>query len=215
MAARGGNPARGRVLCIEALRLSDAIGDRAGSTQALNFLSAISRDEGERGKAMARYAEGLRLARGVGDLWATCWALDGLAAAARELDELEIAARILARSAGLAARSWYVPSPRELRDLDVMLLRKDLGAEDFARASAGGGVMSAREVVACALAFATRNARPVLRVVQWPFSAPWWAGAREADRDRTSQRAFGRHRQSATAARAARRRARHHPPQGR
>jgi predicted ATPase/DNA-binding SARP family transcriptional activator len=159
MAARCGTPARGIALCSDALRLSDAIGDRAGSAQALNFLAAISRDEDDQQTAIARYAEALRLAREVGDLWATCWALDGLAGAARAFAEPEIAARLLAKSARLAARSWYVPSPREraLRDHDTDALRGELDAADLERAIAEGDVMGVGEVVSCALAFAARH----------------------------------------------------------
>lgn len=162
MAARCGNPARGAALCLDALRLSDAINDRAGSAQALNFMASISRDAGDTQVAVVRHAEALRLAREVGDLWATCWALDGLAGAAREAGEPEIAARLLAKSARLAARSWYVPSPHErvLRDGDVTGLRAELGAVDFERAIAEGDVMSVGEAVSCALAFASRQSRP-------------------------------------------------------
>ena len=160
MAALCGDSARGTAMCSDALRLSDAISDRAGSAQALNFLASISRDAGATEMAVARHAEALRLARDAGDLWATCWALDGLAGAALEFDELEIAARMLATSATLAARSWYQPSPREreLRDHDIDALRELLGDSDFERASAEGGVMGVGEVVSCALAFAARHA---------------------------------------------------------
>jgi predicted ATPase/DNA-binding SARP family transcriptional activator len=160
MAARCDSPARGRTLCSDALRLSDAIGDRAGSAQALNFLGAISRDHGDLDTVIEHHAEALRLGRAVGDLWATCWALDGLAGAARLRGELEIAARLLASSTKLADRSWYVPSPRErdLREEDLAALRRGLGAADFEAASAAGEVMGAGEVVACALAFAARSA---------------------------------------------------------
>jgi hypothetical protein len=159
MAARCDSPARGRALCSDALRLSDAIGDRAGSAQALNFLGAISRDEDDVATALERHAEALRLGRAAGDLWSTCWALDGLAGAALELGEPEIAARLLASSAKLAKRSWYVPSPREreLRDRDVAALRGVLGEPDFEQATADGELMSVGEVVACALAFVARN----------------------------------------------------------
>ena len=66
---------------------------------------------------------------------------------------------MLAKSTGLAAKSWYVPSPREreLRDRDLDALRELLGDEDFERASAEGGVMGVGEVVSCALAFASRH----------------------------------------------------------
>ncbi|MDX6719609.1 MAG: hypothetical protein QOJ63_1863 [Solirubrobacteraceae bacterium] len=160
MAARCDSPVRGRALCSDALRLSDAIGDRAGSAQALNFLGAISRDDDDLHSVIERHAEALRLGREVGDLWATCWALDGLAGAARLLGELEIAARLLASSTKLAERSWYVPSSheRDLREEDLAALRSGLGAADFEAASAAGELMSAGEVVACALAFATRSA---------------------------------------------------------
>lgn len=159
MAARCGSAARGTAMCSDALRLSDEIGDRAGSAQALNFLAAISRDEGDLQAAAARYAEALRLAREVGDLWATCWALDGLAGAARAFAEPEIAARLLAKSAGLAARSWYVPSPRErqLRGSDADALREELGSDELERATAEGERMGVGEAVACALAFAGRH----------------------------------------------------------
>jgi predicted ATPase/DNA-binding SARP family transcriptional activator len=160
MAARCGKAARGITLCNDALRISDAIHDRAGSAQALNFLASISRDQGDPQTGVARHAEALRLAREVGDLWATCWALDGLAGAARRFREPEIATRLLASSTKLAARSWYMPSPgeRELRGDDHDSLRAELGGEDFERAAADGAVMGVGEVVSCALAFASRHA---------------------------------------------------------
>ena len=77
-----------------------AIGDRAGSAQALNFLAAISRDNGDHETALGAIREALSLAREVGELWATCWALDGLAGIARDVGEPEIAARLLAHSGG-------------------------------------------------------------------------------------------------------------------
>jgi non-specific serine/threonine protein kinase len=159
MAARCGNPTRGKALCRAALELSDAIDDWAGSAQALNYLAAISRDEGDQETAIADHAEALSLARRVGELWATCWALDGLAGAAREVGELEVAARLLAHSGGLAARAGYRQSPhwRELRENDIAQLQAALGAEDFERAAIEGDLMAVGDAVACALAFATRH----------------------------------------------------------
>ncbi|HEX4362909.1 MAG TPA: BTAD domain-containing putative transcriptional regulator [Solirubrobacteraceae bacterium] len=161
MAARCDSPARGRALCNDALRLSDAIGDRAGSAQALNFLGAISRDEDDLDSLIDRHAEALRLGRAAGDLWATCWALDGLAGAALQRGEGEIAARLLASSTRLAQRSWYMPSPREreLREADLEVLREALGVADFEHATTEGELMGVGEIVACALAFAARHAQ--------------------------------------------------------
>lgn len=158
MAATCGSPARGTALCTDALRLSEAINDRAGSAQALNFLAAISRHADQPRVAIVRHAEALRLAREVGDVWATCWALDGIAGAARETGQPEIAARLHAKSARIAARSWHPPSPRgrALREDEVDGLRAELGIVDFEQAIAEGEAMSVAEAVSCALAFASR-----------------------------------------------------------
>ena len=160
MAARCGRPGRGVVLCEDALRRSDAIEDRAGSAQALNFLAAISRDAQDLTTAVTRYAEALRLAREVGDLWATCWALDGLASAARVYGDAEIAAQLLATSGRLADRSHYLQPPREReqRDADLAALRLELDESELERASAEGAVLGIGDAVACALAFAARHA---------------------------------------------------------
>lgn len=161
MAARCGHPARGTAMCLNALQLSMTIGDRAGSAQALNFLAAISRDNGDHETATQRYSDALVLAREVGELWATCSALDGLAGVARIVAEPEIATRLLAHSARLAKRAGYgLPvRERELRDRDVAALRIALGNEEFERASAEGELMGVGDVVASAVAFATRHAK--------------------------------------------------------
>ena len=126
MAARCGNPERGAVLCRAALVTSTAIDDRAGSAQALNFLAAISRDEGDLDTAAARYADALGLARDIGELWATCWALDGIAGVACAAGEADLAARLLACSATLATRAGYMQTPHErrLRERDIAALRE-------------------------------------------------------------------------------------------
>jgi predicted ATPase len=159
MAARCGNPARGGAMCLQALRLSESIGDRAGSAQALIFLAAISRDSGEYETALMRYSDALSLARDVGELWATCMALDGIAGIARVVGEPEIATRLLAHSDSLAARAGYLPPPheRELRDNDLVTLRSALGDEGFERAAAEGALMSLGEAVSSALACAARH----------------------------------------------------------
>lgn len=160
MAARCGRAEQGTALCVAALRLSRSIGDRAGSAQALNFLAAISRDNGEHEQAVLRYSDALHLAREVGELWATCWALDGLAGLARASDEPEIATRLLAHSGRLAGKAGYRPTPHEsrLRDLDIAALRDVLGDEEYERAAAEGALMGVGEAVASALAFAARRA---------------------------------------------------------
>jgi hypothetical protein len=157
MAACCDQRARGIAQCRSALRLSEAIGDRAGSAQALNFLASISRYD-DLSTAVALYAEALSLAREVGEPWATCWALDGIAGAALAAGEREIAARLLAHSAKLSARSGFSQPPREmeLRERDAAQLRIELDTEDYERATVEGELMSAGEAVACALAFAAR-----------------------------------------------------------
>ncbi|RKQ93820.1 putative ATPase [Solirubrobacter pauli] len=158
MAARCGQLGRGEALCEAALRFTDAIGDRAGSAQALNFLAAISRGAGEFTSALERYAEALKHAREVGELWATCSALDGIAGAAQRREENELAARLLACSGRLAERSGYRPSvaDRQLREQDLARVREALDSRDFDRALAEGELMSVGEAVASALAFAER-----------------------------------------------------------
>lgn len=158
MAARCGNPVRGLALCEDALALSNAIDDRAGSAQALNFIAAICRDNGDYDTAVRRYGAALSLARQVGELWATCWALDGLAGVARAVGEPELSARLLAHSARLASRAGYRPSPHEqrLREQDLAALRAILGEDDFERAASEGVLMSVGDAVAGALAFASR-----------------------------------------------------------
>jgi tetratricopeptide (TPR) repeat protein len=165
MAAICGNPARGTALCTAALTLSNALHDRAGSAQALNFLAAIHRDEGDRASALACHAQALRLAREVGELWATCWALDGIAGAALAAGEPETAARLQACSGRHAARAGYRPPPREhaIRDADARELRRALDATDFERAAVEGDLMTVGEAVACALAFADLQSSPAVR----------------------------------------------------
>jgi non-specific serine/threonine protein kinase len=159
MAARCGHPARGAAMCLQALRLSETIGDRAGSAQALNFVAAINRDSGEYDAALTRYTDALSLAHDVGEQWATCMALDGIAGIARVAQEPEIAARLLAYSRSLAARAGDRQSPheRELRDDDLVALRSALGDEGFELAAAEGALMSLGEAVSCAFAFAARH----------------------------------------------------------
>jgi predicted ATPase/DNA-binding SARP family transcriptional activator len=159
MAARCGNPARGSAMCLQALRLSESIRDRAGSAQALIFVAAISRDSGEHETALMRYSDALSLARDVGELWATCMALDGIAGIARVVGEPEIATRLLAHSSSLAARAGYQQPPheRQLRDNDLVALRSALGDEGFERAAAEGALMSLGEAVSSALACAARH----------------------------------------------------------
>ena len=159
MAARCGHPARGVAMCLHALQLSDAIGDRAGSAQALNFLAAISRDNGDYEAAVRRYGAALALAREVGELWATCSALEGLAGVARIVGEPEIATRLLAHSARLAERAGYngPPHERQLRDDALAALRVTLGDEDFEGAVTTGALMSVGDAVALAAAFAARR----------------------------------------------------------
>jgi tetratricopeptide (TPR) repeat protein len=159
MAARCGQPVVGDLMCLEALRLSNAIGDRAGSAQALNFAAAISRDRGDHTTALQRYRDALLLAREVGELWATCWALDGLGGIACTFGEPEIAAQLLAHSGRLASRAGYRPPPHELslRQADLSALSRELGEDRFERASAEGGFMGAEAAVTCAVAFASRH----------------------------------------------------------
>ena len=158
MAARSGHVARGIAMCEQARRLSDAIADRAGSAQALNFLAAISRDSGDHETALLHYREALLLAHAVGELWATCWALDGIAGVAVVLGEPEIATRLLAHSGRLASRAGYRQSPHELtlRQGDIRRLRRQLG-EDYEGADAEGALMSVNAAVVCADAFAARH----------------------------------------------------------
>jgi predicted ATPase/DNA-binding SARP family transcriptional activator len=158
MAARCGRPERGAALCRAALMTSTAFGDRAGSAQALNFLAAISRDEGDLDAAVARYADALKHAQAVGELWATCWALDGIAGIACAAREPDLAVRLLACSGKLAARAGYMQSPHErgLRERDLGALREQLGGGDFEGAAAEGELLAVGDAVASALAFASR-----------------------------------------------------------
>jgi non-specific serine/threonine protein kinase len=158
MAARCGHPARGVEICLQALRLTEAVGDRGGSAQALNFLAAINRDIGDHATAVMRYTDALSLAHEVGELWATCWALDGIAGVARAANEPEAATRLLAHSGRLASRAGYRHSPHEraLRDDDIEALRSVLGDEGFEQAAAEGALMSVGDAVSYAAAFASR-----------------------------------------------------------
>ena len=162
MAARCGDPERGGVLCRGALQTSTAIDDRAGSAQALNFLAAISREQGDLETALARYADALSLAHEIGELWARCWALDGIAGVACAVGQAELAACLLACSGKLAATARYRQSPHEhaLLERDLATVRTQLGDSGFARASAEGEQMSAGHAVSSALAFAA--SRPVV-----------------------------------------------------
>jgi predicted ATPase/DNA-binding SARP family transcriptional activator len=159
MAARCGHPAAGERMCLQALRLSEAIGDRAGTAQALNFVASISRDGGDHTTALRRYADALSLAREVDELWATCWALDGISGVARSFGEPEIATCLLAHSGRLASRAGYRQSPHELRlrEEDIAALERALGDEGFERVRAEGALMGVGDAVALALSFAARH----------------------------------------------------------
>ena len=161
MAARCGQPGRGAALCRDALRFSDAIGDRAGSAQALNFLAAISREESDLATAASRYADALTHAREIGELWATCSALDGIAAVACALGEPELAVHLFARSSRLADHAGYASRRTSggCATADIVALMQVLGERDYERAAAEGELMSASPTrVASALAFARRHA---------------------------------------------------------
>ena len=159
MAARCGQPGRGLALCRAALVTSTAIDDRAGNAQALNFLAAISREQGDLETALARYADALSDAHEVGELWATCWALDGIAGLACAAGEDELAVRLFACSGRLAKRAGIqqFPTERRLRESDIGTLRARLG-DDFDRAYTEGELLRLREAVASALAFVERSA---------------------------------------------------------
>ena len=159
MAAVGGDAERGVALCLAALRFSDTIGDRAGSAQALNFLGAIKRDAGDREAALEHFAEALERAREVGELWATCSALDGIAGAASAFGEPELAVRLFARSARIADRSPYQHPPYEQRRnaADRRRLAATLGDPAFQRAATEGQLMTDRDAMHEALAFAERR----------------------------------------------------------
>lgn len=161
MAARCGHPSRGRAMCEAAYALSQMIGDRAGSAQALNFIAAICRDIGDHETALRRFGEALSLAHEVGELWATCWALDGLAGVALTVGEPELAVRLLAHSGRLASRAGYRQSPHELRlrEDDLRTLRDVIGEDEFEHAVNAGELMSIGAAVSSALAFAARHAR--------------------------------------------------------
>lgn len=160
MAARAGQRERGRSLCREALAFSESIGDRVGGAQALNFLASISRDEGDLATAAERHADALSRARQVGDLWATCSALDGIGGVAVAFGELELAARLLARSDTLAARAGYErpPEERRRRAAEDGEIRARLGERGLERAAAQGAYMGMADTVAAALAFVRRLA---------------------------------------------------------
>lgn len=159
MAARCGSPAAGEIMCLKALELCEAIGDRAGSAQSLNFVASINRDNGELETAARRYADALMLARDVGELWATCWALDGIADIARTRGERELATRLLAQSGHLGSRAGYQPPPHErrLREDDLAALSGTLGDRAFQRALTEGRLMRVGDAVATALAFAAQH----------------------------------------------------------
>ena len=159
MAARCGSPAAGEVMCLKSLELCEAIGDRAGSAQSLNFLASINRDNGELETAARRYATALTLARDLGELWATCWALDGIADIARSSGEPELATRLLAQSGHLASRAGYQPPPHErrVRETDLAALHSALGYRAFERARAEGIHMKVGDATADARAFAAQR----------------------------------------------------------
>jgi predicted ATPase/DNA-binding SARP family transcriptional activator len=155
MAARCGHPGRGEALCADALRIADAIGDRAGSVQALNFLAAISRDRGDLDTALDRYADALAQARQIGELWATCWALDGIAGIACARGDAEIAVRLFSRSQQLADRAGYRQSVKdqEIRAADLATLRRALDRADFERATTEGELLDLGDAVLDALSY--------------------------------------------------------------
>lgn len=160
MAARCGRRVRGTALCKQALVFSEAIGDRAGSAQALNFLAVIASEENDLELTAERHASALVYAREVGELWAICSALDGIAAVACASGELQLSARLFARSDALAKRSGYRRSTHEedLRAADARALQARLDASELDRAMVEGEVMSVADAVAAALAFSKRYA---------------------------------------------------------
>jgi non-specific serine/threonine protein kinase len=159
MAARSGQARRGKVLCEEALRFTDSIGDRVGSAQAHNFLGSICREQGELGEAVEHFVAALALAREIGDLWGTCSALDGIANAACRHGEHELAARLLGCSGVLARRSGYRPTVHEavIRAADVEALRGRLSASAFEQAQAEGELLAVADAVTASQAFAARH----------------------------------------------------------
>jgi predicted ATPase/DNA-binding SARP family transcriptional activator len=158
MAAVSGEVERGTALCLAALRFSESIGDRAGGAQALNFLGAISRDDGDREAALGHFVQALMRAREVGELWAVCSALDGIAGAACAFGEPELAVRLFARSERIAERSPYRHPPYEQRriDADRQALMATLGPRAFERAATEGQLMTDRDALREAIAFAER-----------------------------------------------------------
>jgi predicted ATPase/DNA-binding SARP family transcriptional activator len=159
MAARCGQPGRGEAMCLDALRISTAIGDRAGSAQALNFLAAISRDQRDLDVALGRFGEALGHARSTGELWATCTALDGIAAVAAARGDADLAARLMACSQRLADRAGYRQSAyeQELRAAEVTKLMRTLDHADYERATAEGQLMSVGDATTRAHAFVARR----------------------------------------------------------
>lgn len=158
MAARCGNAAEGADLCRHALDMSDALGDPAGSAQALNYLGSINRDQGQHAAAAARHARALQLAHQAGERWGTCLALDGLAGTALVDGEWTVAVHLLAYSQKLAQRAGYMPAPHELqaRDADVARARAERSLAEFQGAWARGADADETEIVAYALTFARR-----------------------------------------------------------
>ena len=132
-------------------------------TSVLNFLAAISREEGELDVAAGRYVDALSRAREVGDLWATCSALDGIAGVACQYGEYWLAARLLACSDVLAARAGYERPPHERarRAAEDRKLREELGPGELEAASAEGEVMAVGDALASSLAFVERGYAPV------------------------------------------------------
>jgi predicted ATPase/DNA-binding SARP family transcriptional activator len=163
MAALCGDARRGRALCRTALAFSNAIGDRAGSGQALNFLATISREGGDSREAAELHADALVRADQIGDLWATCSALDGIASVAAESGEHELAVSLFACADGLTERGYErMPAERARREADGAMLLAALGPSAFDRAHADGEAMTLSEAVASALAFVERLALAVV-----------------------------------------------------
>lgn len=158
MSALLGRAERGAALCHQALTLSERVGDRSGSAQALNFLGAIARTSGAPDVAAERHARALRYAREVGDLWATCAALDAIASLACAAGDLRLAVRLRTHSDTLASRSAYRRSGPEaqMRD-DDRVIEAGLATSERETASAEGELMETGEAVLSALAFVGRK----------------------------------------------------------
>ncbi|MBJ7330187.1 MAG: hypothetical protein JHC95_09840, partial [Solirubrobacteraceae bacterium] len=156
MAALSGDIEYGTAVCHDALAISEAIGDRGGSAQALNFLAVIARDSGDLDLVAERHGAALQYAREVGELWATCAALDGIAAVARADGRIVLATQLLACSTAIAERAGFGPPhhERELRKREVAALRAAMSPREFADAARRGKGMRVADAVTEALTFA-------------------------------------------------------------